>query len=199
MALDLGCGDGRYPYRLAARRPDTLSIGIDANATQLAEYSAKAVKKPSRGGLPNVLYVLANAEDLPAELTATADCLTINLPWGSLLSGLVQAEPCLLHSIARAAKPGANLEMVINLAAFISDVPRELQSLPVPTVDYICQQLKPRYHECGINIRRAEEIGKDGLRQVGTDWAQRLAYGRQPQAVRISATIARCATLPARG
>src|SRR5690349_3100653 len=82
VALDLGTGDGRYVYRQAQAHLDTFYIGVDATREHLAEYSAKVGKKPSRGGLPNVLYVLANAGALPEELTGLADVITINFPWG---------------------------------------------------------------------------------------------------------------------
>ena len=91
---------------------------MDATAEHLADYSARAGKKPSRGGLPNVLYVLATAEDLPAELHSLASAITINLPWSSLLAGLLRPDPTLLRSIARIAKPDARLDIYINTAAF---------------------------------------------------------------------------------
>ncbi|HJN92175.1 MAG TPA: hypothetical protein QGF05_05560, partial [Dehalococcoidia bacterium] len=32
MLVDLGCGDGSFPYRLASDHPELFCIGIDANA-----------------------------------------------------------------------------------------------------------------------------------------------------------------------
>ena len=192
MAIDLGTGDGRYVYRQALVRPDTLCIGVDATSEHLADYSARIGKKPSRGGLPNALYVLANAEALPVELNDRASAITINLPWSSLLAGLVLGDGCLLASIARVACPGASLDIIINLAAFAAPVPLELQALPVPTVEYACDVLKPRYAEFGIHIQHAKMMGKQEMAQIGSDWALRLAYGRAPQAVHIAASINPC-------
>ncbi len=189
MAIDLGTGDGRYVYRQALVRPDTLCIGVDATSENLADYSARVSKKPSRGGLPNALYVLANAESLTAELNARANAITINLPWSSLLAGLTRGDACLLASIARLARPGASLDIIINLAAFASPVPLELQALPVPTVEYALAVLKSRYAEFGIHIKHAKMLGKQEMAQIGSDWALRLAYGRAPLAVHIAASV----------
>jgi hypothetical protein len=46
----------------AARHPDTLVIGVDANAAAMAEPSRRAAR---RDALPNVLFVVAAAEHPP--------------------------------------------------------------------------------------------------------------------------------------
>ena len=83
--IDVGTGDGRFAYRYAAEHPDTFCIGIDPVAEAMREASAKALKKPARGGLPNVLYLMDAAETLPGDLEGVADLVTFNYPWGSLL------------------------------------------------------------------------------------------------------------------
>jgi 16S rRNA (adenine(1408)-N(1))-methyltransferase len=98
--------------------PQTFHIGVDATAAHLAEYSAKVSKKPSRGGLPNALYVVADAASLPAEMGSLASAITINFPWSSLLAGLLAPAPALLSSIASIAKPDARLDIYINTLAF---------------------------------------------------------------------------------
>ena len=60
--LDLGTGDGRHVLAAAAARPDTLAVGIDANAAGMAEASRKAAR---RGALPNALFAVAAAEHPP--------------------------------------------------------------------------------------------------------------------------------------
>jgi tRNA G46 methylase TrmB len=47
---------------LAAARPETLVIGLDANASAMAEASRKAYR---RGAVPNALFVVAAAEHPP--------------------------------------------------------------------------------------------------------------------------------------
>jgi len=49
----------------AAAQPERLVIGVDANAAAMVSTSRRAAAKPSRGGLPNALFVVAPAEALP--------------------------------------------------------------------------------------------------------------------------------------
>ena len=62
MVIDLGTGDGRHVLAFAAARPDTLVIGIDANAAGMAEASRRAAR---RRALPNALFAVAAAEHPP--------------------------------------------------------------------------------------------------------------------------------------
>ena len=189
VALDLGTGDGRYVYRQAQAHPATFYIGVDATRENLDEYSAKIGKKPSRGGLPNVLYVLAAAEALPPELDGLADPITINFPWGSLMSGLIRGDARLLASIARAARPGAVLDIYLNTAVFQDPIPLDVQGLPELTLDYISQELVPRYKTAGILIEQAGLVGKEGMAAIPSLWARRLAFGKAPQTVHIRARV----------
>jgi 16S rRNA (adenine(1408)-N(1))-methyltransferase len=189
VALDLGTGDGRYAYRQAQAHPDTFWIGVDATRENLAEYSAKIGKKPSRGGLPNVLYVLASAEALPDELAGVADQISINFPWGSLMAGLIRGEPGLLASIARTAKPGATLAIYLNTAVFADPIPLDVLGLPEVTLDYVQTELAPRYAAAGIRITEAQLVGKEGMAGIPSLWARRLAFGKAPQTVYIGAVI----------
>ena len=62
MALDLGTGDGRHVLAAAAARPDALVIGVDADASAMAEASRRAAR---RHPLPNALFAVAAAEHPP--------------------------------------------------------------------------------------------------------------------------------------
>ena len=62
MTLDVGTGDGRHVLASAAEDPDTLVIGVDANAAGMAEASRRAMR---RGARPNALFAVAAAEHPP--------------------------------------------------------------------------------------------------------------------------------------
>jgi 16S rRNA (adenine(1408)-N(1))-methyltransferase len=62
VAIDLGTGDGRHVLAAAAASPDTLVVGIDANAAGMAEASRRAAR---RSALPNALFAVAAAEHPP--------------------------------------------------------------------------------------------------------------------------------------
>ena len=48
--------------RVAAARPETLIVGVDANAAGMADASRRAAR---RGALPNALFAVAAAEHPP--------------------------------------------------------------------------------------------------------------------------------------
>jgi tRNA G46 methylase TrmB len=48
IEIDLGAGDGRFAYKSAVSKKDTLFIGIDSAEKQLEIYSKKTVKERLR-------------------------------------------------------------------------------------------------------------------------------------------------------
>src|SRR3990172_860950 len=145
VTIDLGAGDGRFAYRYARENPGRFVVGIDPVAETLREMSAKAARKPARGGLPNVLYVLASVELLPDELRGVASEIFVTLPWGSLMRGVILAEPAVLDGIASLARDGAELRIVLNARIFDDPVPAGLRDLPEVTPDYAREALAPLY------------------------------------------------------
>src|SRR5947209_13147645 len=103
--LDLGAGDGRFVAQMARSYPDSLAIGVDACHENLIEQSRRAPE--------NAVFLVANARSLPAEMAGIATRLTINFPWGSLLTGLLD-DLAFCERLASLALPGATLEVVVN-------------------------------------------------------------------------------------
>lgn len=189
VALDIGAGDGKFVYRQAQAHPDTFFIGLDASPANLTEYAAKILKKPARGGLANVLYVIANVEQLPAELHGLANAISINFPWGSLLDGLVLGDAHVLANIASVAAPGATLEMYINYAVFSDPVPLDVAELPEMTIDYIDTTLQPRYAAAGMIMSERRYLGPEAMKAIPSTWSCRLAFGKKPQTIFIKAEL----------
>jgi 16S rRNA (adenine(1408)-N(1))-methyltransferase len=75
--------------RLARQQPDTLVIGIDANAATMVEASRRAAKK---GALPNALFLVGDATEVLLQLPACVHEVRITLPWGSLLRAVMAGE-----------------------------------------------------------------------------------------------------------
>ncbi|MCI0528402.1 MAG: class I SAM-dependent methyltransferase, partial [Nitrospira sp.] len=184
-----GTGEGKFVYRLAHSHPEIFYIGIDSSQDSLKEYSVKISKKPSRGGLPNVLYVVANAEDLPLELNGLVKIICINFPWGSLLKGVVRGDDRILAGIARISSKPACLEMRINYSLFFDPVPLEIQELPELTFDYIDQELAPLYAKTGITFIERKMLLKEEVKDISTTWAKKLGYGREAKTIYIRAQI----------
>jgi 16S rRNA (adenine(1408)-N(1))-methyltransferase len=65
VVVDVGTGDGRFAYNHAKSHPDVLVFGLDANRENLVKLSARALRRPERGGVPNVIFAAAVAERPP--------------------------------------------------------------------------------------------------------------------------------------
>ena len=89
-------------------------MGIDADARAMAESSRRAAAPALRGGVPNATFLAAAADELPGPLAGHADHLTIALPWGSLLRGLLTADNSLITGVAGLLRPRGEVEILIS-------------------------------------------------------------------------------------
>jgi putative methyltransferase len=178
VLIDIGTGDGRYVLHVARTRPNWFALGVDACRENLSKASRKAP--------PNALYVIANALALPSELRGMASKVTINFPWGTLLTGLLDGEPILLEGLLAIARPGAALEIKLNAGA-LSEAGYTLESGGA--------QVRQALYEGGFAVvGDLQWLDGRGLRRCQTTWAKRLAYGRDPRAVCLRAVLGSHAT-----
>lgn len=185
--VDVGTGDGRFVYRYAAEHPETFCIGIDPVAEAMREISAKAEKKPARGGLPNILYLMDAAETLPGDLIGVADILTVNYPWGSLLGAWAAPVPVLLRHLAALGKPGAEWLVLFNATVFEdADYCARLGFPPVDR-ERIEGELAPLYAAAGFQVTEIAELS--GAADHRTSWGQRLVLGSARRTLRITGRI----------
>jgi 16S rRNA (adenine(1408)-N(1))-methyltransferase len=196
VTIDLGTGDGRFAYRYAIEYPQRLVIGIDPVRENLREMSARAARKPDRGGAPNALFVVASIEQSPPELHGIADEIFVTLPWGSLMRGIIVADDAVLAAIASMARAGAALRIVLNTRIFDDPVPVEVRDLPEVTPDYVRDVLSPAYARHGIEITSARWMEAEEVAAIGTTWAKRLSHRHPPRSVMIVATVGRHPFLP---
>jgi 16S rRNA (adenine(1408)-N(1))-methyltransferase len=170
VMIDLGTGDGRFVLHAARRDPACLVIGVDACRENL--YVS------SRTAPVNALFVIANALTLPSELSGSATQITINFPWGSLLTGLLAADGGLLHGLRMIARPRAALELRLNRSALT-----EAGVTPAEAGVLIRRALR----EAGFSVEPTVELDAAALRALPSAWAKRLAYGREPHALYLQA------------
>jgi 16S rRNA (adenine(1408)-N(1))-methyltransferase len=173
VLIDVGTGDGRYVLHVARTSPNWFAVGVDACRENLREASRKAP--------PNALYVIANALALPKEeLSGMASKVTINFPWGTLLTGLLDGEPMLLEGLLAIARPGAALEVRLNAGA-LAEAGYTLESGGA--------RVRQVLYEGGFDVGDLVRQDARELRQCPTTWAKRLAYGRDPRAVFLRAML----------
>lgn len=168
ILLDLGTGDGRYVHFLADGNPGLFVIGLDACRENLHEYSQMK--------LSNMLFVIANAQELPRELDGLVSQITINFPWGSLLEGLLTNDPRLLDGLSSIARPGATIEFYLNGGA-LAEVGTSLEKGAELIHENITQH--------GWHLDPPGWLDARALKILPTTWAKRLAFGRDPRAVTI--------------
>jgi 16S rRNA (adenine(1408)-N(1))-methyltransferase len=142
-----------------------LAIGIDACREQLAERSRRA---PA-----NALYLIANALSVPAALDGLATQLTINFPWGTLLTGLLAGDPALCAQLPMLARPGARLEVRLNAGA-LEEAGWTLEAGGT--------RIRQVLRAAGYAVSAPVPLGAAELRACPTTWARRLAVGRDPRA-----------------
>jgi 16S rRNA (adenine(1408)-N(1))-methyltransferase len=188
VIIDIGTGDGRFVYQSARRNPKKFYIGIDPNVRPLEKISEKIYRKPAKGGAPNVLFIQAAVEDLPAELDDVADELHVHFPWGNLLRAVATGEVEVLRNLRRICSFGALLEVVIGLDPIRDSSVLErlgITELSLPEIDEL---LKPRYLSAGFEIAERGVLPASEWPEFNTSWAKRL---RQSENRLITYLIAR--------
>jgi len=175
--LDIGSGDGAFPYRVAGTHADVLCVGVDPNRDGLAEYAAKARHKPARGGRSNVLYIAAAVEALPDELAAAADLITINFPWASLLSLILNNETTLTAALRHVARDPWALQILLNAEA--PPPPLDIE-LGVLTAADVRTRLDPALGSASVSAL-------PDAAHVGSRWGGRLIRGSDRTIIRVRA------------
>lgn len=175
--MDIGTGDGRFVSAAAKNHPNMFFIGVDANRKPLEKPSIRATRKPTKGGLPNIMFVEAAVESLPSEFDGVVDEIHIHFPWGSLLRAVATGDANVLASLRRIAAEDCLLEVVLGI-----DPERdraELERLGVPELSLILihSYLVPKYRSVGFEPMEIRELRKSEWTKIESSWAKRLSSG----------------------
>ena len=170
VLLDLGTGDGRYVRILADKHPDWFVIGIDACRENLREYSQSKSQ--------NTLFLIATAQNLPKELNGLISHITINFPWGSLLESLLDGDPLLLHGLEMILNSAASIDVRLNAGA-LEEAGTKLEV----GVEKIYNNLL----QAGWHVKPPVTMDTNALQNFPSTWAKRLAFGRDPRAMLLTA------------
>jgi 16S rRNA (adenine(1408)-N(1))-methyltransferase len=173
--IDVGTGDGRYPYALATDHPDWLVIGIDALDEPMGELAHKAARKPAKGGRTNVVYLRSAIESISDALHDVADEVHVMLPWGRLLEGIVIPDPAVIGGIAAVA---ARVHVVLNGEIWEESLPQRFEHLPVPTPEYVGDVIAPAFGAAGVDLDPARYLSAHEAKSLPTTWARRLGERR---------------------
>jgi 16S rRNA (adenine(1408)-N(1))-methyltransferase len=157
----------------ATAEPEALALGIDANATGMAPAASRAARRPAKGGAPNARFLVSSVEALPDELTATADLVSVQFPWGSLLRGIVRGEPAIIEPIARLLNREPNAELRMLLSVEPRDRSPGLQALDPEALAAIATS----FAKLGLKSTELRAVTPDELARSHSTWAKRLRAG----------------------
>ena len=166
--MDVGAGDGHASLRAARDDPDTFAIALDPSVDRLRDGARTALRQK----LVNALFVVASIEQLPCELDGRADAVTITLPWGSLLRGVVQADIAVLGPLARLTKARTPVRILLSVE------PTD-RATGLPPLDLASLRGNAgAYAQAGFLLERCADATPDEISGSGSTWAQRLANGK---------------------
>jgi 16S rRNA (adenine(1408)-N(1))-methyltransferase len=168
VTIDAGTGDGRAVLAAAAREPSTLVLGLDANAASMAESSRRAARAVRKGGRPNAAFLVASAEAPPAELSGRAELVTVQLPWGSLLRGVVGDDQAVAAGLAGLVTTTGALELL--LAPMQRDGLGGIPTSQGGLVDGAGAAFAPH----GFEVAFVRALTPAEIRVSGSTWARRL-------------------------
>ena len=169
ITLDLGTGDGKFAFCHAGKFPNHFVIGVDSCRENLREYS--------RAKLPNLLYIIASAQNLPQELNGLVSHVTINFPWGSLLESLLIGDSKLMSGLASISRSITTVEIRLNGGA-LTEVGWDLEAGAEKIYSNLLQA------DWQVNIPTL--MNTNTLRSFPSTWAKRIAFGRDPRAIEIN-------------
>jgi hypothetical protein len=173
IILDLGTGDGRYVRHLAEKHQDWFVIGVDSCRENLREHS--------QAKLQNMLFIIANAQQLPSELNGLVSHIAINFPWGCLLASLLTADPKLMRGLKLVSRSLASLKLRLNGGA-LAEAGKTLEAGP----DRIYYNLL----QAGWQLEHPAMMDASALKKFPSTWAKRLAFGRDPRAMTVNGYLA---------
>jgi 16S rRNA (adenine(1408)-N(1))-methyltransferase len=169
VVLDIGTGDGRAVLARAIAEPGSLVIGVDAAAAAMAESSRRA----DRRGPRNALFFAAGAEALASTpLACAADLVTVTLPWGSLLRGVLGLDGAALRGVVATLKPGGSLEALASVVP--SDGIDGLDCLDAASAPAIAEA----WQAVGLRLEAMRPAIRADVEAAGSSWARRLGPER---------------------
>lgn len=174
IVVDIGTGDGKFVYELAKQNPNTLFIGIDTNRNNVVKTSLKTIKKKSRGGVKNALFVPASISQLPEELYERANQVFINFPWGSLLHAIATADENALQEVCKIMKNGASLDIIFGYDVHTDTSEIQRLQLPDLTEAYLNAELIPGFELLGFTNTKCIHLNTGKLQNYPSTWAKKL-------------------------
>jgi 16S rRNA (adenine(1408)-N(1))-methyltransferase len=169
VIVDLGTGNGRAIMARATADPLAWVIGMDANAAGMAEASRRAARHRVDRGVDNAIFLVESAEALPGPLAGVASLVTITMPWGSLLRGVLGLDAVALRGAASIVAPGGRVEVLVSV-------------IPADRLDGIAMldrsaeaRIADAWRSACLELESMRPATVEDLRATRSSWARRLS------------------------
>ena len=163
--------------RRARKNAEELVIGLDADATAMADASRRAAAAPHRGGVSNAIFLPAGAQELPGPLANSADQITIALPWGSLLRDLLNADEQLIDRLTRTLRPGGEVEILISA----SERDAAAQGISLQSEEDGVE-FASRLQSAGLHVVDCREALRSDVDRLSSGWGRKLGIPERRRA-----------------
>lgn len=171
MVVDIGTGDGRAVLLRATAEPRSLVIGVDAAAAVMADAS----RRGDRRHIPNALFLAAGAEALArSPLVGRADHVTVTMPWGSLLRGVLglACDAPALNGVASVLRPDDVIDVLVSVTP--ADQVDGLANLTAEHEPAIAAA----WSAAGLELTSMCPTTLAEVAATGSSWARRLGDAR---------------------
>lgn len=150
----------------------------------MGDASRRAAAKPARGGVENALFVQASVETLPGVLVGSANRITVNYPWGSLLRAVALPDAAPLSNLRALAAAGAELDVLINMQPLRDAALAAKLGLADVAIAADHARLRGVYVAAGWSVRAVEDVTGSLIR--ATRWGSQLHHAKR-EVVRVRA------------
>ena len=134
---------------------------------------AESSRRADRRGPRNALFFAAGAEALGSSpLAGATDLVTVTLPWGSLLRGVLGLEDAALRGVAATLSPDGQLEVLASVVP--SDGIDGLDCLDAAAAPAIAQA----WRAASLRLVGIRPATRADMEASGSSWARRLRGDR---------------------
>lgn len=191
FVLDVGTGTGSRPYRLGKENSDKYYIGLDINFKAMEKYSLKVLKKENKGGLENVSYVVSSIEDIPEDLVGKFNEVSVILPWGSLLEGIVKCEDMIIDNLKSFLKAGTKtyFTFVFTYTKEREDNTISKRELPDLSLEYVESILKSNYGKKGFIFEDVSVLSNEDLKELKSTWGKVLGDSHKREIYKVCGVV----------
>jgi 16S rRNA (adenine(1408)-N(1))-methyltransferase len=134
----------------------------------MAESSRRAAR--GRGGrrTPNAWFLVEATERLPGSLAGAASLVTVTMPWGTLLRGVLGLDASVLGGVASVVAPGGRVEILASVVP-----PDSVEGLSALGHDAETR-IGAAWALVGFELVSMRPATAEDLRAARSSWARRL-------------------------